>query len=182
MRSRKALRPLCCCSVRYVGKWDDGSDGYEWKTRDLNGKRSLAMSYIGDVKKRVPIHDAIRLKAAMNMSALRDDGDPVTSLFKHDEYHPAIAEDATEIIEKAIDDLLSDEFSGDTSKFIGKEDCSLLNDELFGDDSQYRSSLQSWMKVRRDTDICKSYASFPESERNDWTAWYLRHVKSSSDS
>eukprot|EP00758_Cryptobia_borreli_P001577 Tbor_TRINITY_DN2355_c0_g1::TRINITY_DN2355_c0_g1_i1::g.179::m.179 len=52
------------------GIWDDGINGYEWKRRYLEEKRSLANTYMNDVSRRTPIHEAVKARARTNRERL----------------------------------------------------------------------------------------------------------------
>lgn len=52
------------------GMWDDGSAGFEWKQRHLSEKRDMALSYMTDISRRQPIHDAIRVRSRLNRDRL----------------------------------------------------------------------------------------------------------------
>lgn len=55
------------------GAWDDGVAGYEWKKRLLSERRGMALDYLTDVRKRVPIHNAVRIRARLNRERLLND-------------------------------------------------------------------------------------------------------------
>ncbi|CCW63244.1 unnamed protein product [Phytomonas sp. EM1] len=178
MRRIIFTRKIVSAFFRFLSHSNDGSDGYDWKVRDLQDKRALAMNYIGDIKKRVPIHDAIRIKAQINNKALdHNDGpsslfEPISSLTEHEETY----DDVRKYMETVINGLM-DEFSGDILDSIHESDASLLKDEFFGDEQTRSDCLQKWLKFRREVSDYQSYLSVPISEQNAWSAWYLRHVK-----
>lgn len=174
----------CAASHRCISDhWNDGSDGYAWKSRNLQEKRALALEYLGDVKMRVPIHDAIRMRSDLNRKSLQKAGDDISSFFAapSDFDFDNSFDDGrsiTDRIEAVIDRLLLDEFDGDDIAHVSQSDASLLQDEFFGSDTERAKSMKEWLKLRRETAEYQSYASIPEMERNDWSAWYLRSVRS----
>ncbi|CCW70051.1 unnamed protein product [Phytomonas sp. Hart1] len=178
MRRLNFTKSVSSVLSRFSSQWNNDSDGFDWKSRDLHEKRALAMSYIGDIKKRVPIHDAIRIKAQINKEALYCNEkptslfEPISSLTDHEETH----EDVNKYFKTVIDDLL-DEFSGDVLNSIPESDVSFLKNEFFGDEKAESDCLQKWLKYRREIADYQSYLSIPISEQNVWSAWYLRHIK-----
>ncbi|KPI87060.1 hypothetical protein ABL78_3872 [Leptomonas seymouri] len=176
----KSSRILLPFSQRHFSQYSDGSDGVGWKQRYLQERRDIALEFLGDVKKRVPIHDAVRQRASINRKATGDIHCP--TLFD-DSYssNGASGFDGniihTKLVDDLVDDLLQDENAMDKLQNVDFSDLPLLDSELLGDDVSDEATLRNWLKLKRDTADYQSYASIPESERTAWSAWYLRHIK-----
>lgn len=166
---------------RSFSDYSDGSDGIEWKQRYLRERRDTALEYLGDIKKRVPIHDAVRLRASINRNATNSIHCP--TLF-HDQHYAGDGgegidngDNSTALIDGLLDDLLQDENAIDKLQHVDFSDLPLLDSELLGDGASDEAMLRNWLKLKHDTADYQSYAAIPESERTAWSAWYLRHVK-----
>lgn len=174
-----SLHTLVICK-RSFSDFHDSSDGHAWKQRYLQERRDTALEFLGDVKKRVPIHDAIRQRASINRAAAKDVdcaqffGDIA---FVGKEPSDDYASSSTSVVDELIDDLMLEENAVDRLQHIDLSDLPLLDNELLGDDVTDEETLRRWLKLKRDTADYQSYASVPEGERNAWSAWYLRHVK-----
>ncbi|ORC85573.1 uncharacterized protein TM35_000341850 [Trypanosoma theileri] len=172
---RKVVLPFL--SGRWISSWNDGSDGYEWKSRALAEKRSLALEYLGDVSKRVQIHDAIRLKADVNRKAIEDTVIP-NFFNSSDENQDDDIDRIGEIDYYSLLNMVEGEIDPDSLQHLSSSDASLLRNEfLEEDDSSEAKLLSKWINYRRDTADYQSYASVPEEERTEWSAWYLRNVR-----
>lgn len=175
---------------RISNDWNDGSDGFAWKTRNLQEKRALALEYLGDVKKRVPIHDAIRMRADLSRSSLQTAREDIDSFFspssEYSSTHGAAEFESNDDIAARLDavvrDLLADEHTEDTLLHVSPADRSFLKDEFFGSDTELTKTMKEWLRLRRETAEYQSYMSIPEVERNSWSGWYLRNVRSDPES
>ncbi|KAG5490801.1 hypothetical protein JKF63_00923 [Porcisia hertigi] len=165
-------------SRRVFSSFGDGSDGFQWKQRYLQERRDTAMEFLSNVKKRVPIHDAIRQRAAINRSAAKDiHCAKVFEDIASTGNAPTDLDDNRAVIDELIDDLLLDENAADRLQHVDLSDIPLLENELFDNDASSEETIRRWLKLKRDTADYQSYASIPEMERSSWSAWYLRHVK-----
>ncbi|KAG5464482.1 hypothetical protein LSCM1_00672 [Leishmania martiniquensis] len=163
---------------RVFSSFSDGSDGFQWKKRYLQERRDTAMEFLSDVKKRVPIHDAIRQRAIISRTATNDIS--CTKVFEDlssTSDIPPERDDGRSVVEEAVDGLLLDENAVDRLQHVDLGDIPLLENELFGDDIAGEETIRRWLKLKRDTAEYQSYASIPEGERSSWSAWYLRHIK-----
>ncbi|KAF8287778.1 hypothetical protein TcG_08274 [Trypanosoma cruzi] len=169
---KKLVLPLSI--GRGFSSWDDGSDGHEWKSRALAEKRLLALTYLGDVNKRVQIHDAIRLRGEVNKQAIR--ACELPTFFQTKENNEA--DNLQEIDYHSLLSMIEGEFEVDTLAHIAPSDASFLKTEFLQcDDSAEVKLLGQWSNLRRDTADYNNYASIPDGERNAWSAWYLRNVR-----
>ncbi|CAJ1038719.1 hypothetical protein, conserved [Leishmania shawi] len=165
-------------SKRVFSSFSDGSDGFQWKQRYLQERRDTAMEFLSDLKKRVPIHDAIRQRAIINRSAIKEIH--CAKIFEDLSSTGDIPADLNEghsVIDELLDDLLLDECTADRLQHVDVGDVPLLEGELLGDDAAGEETIRRWLKLKRDTADYQSYASIPEGERSSWSAWYLRHIK-----
>lgn len=173
-----AVAAPCIAAERCFSSFSDGSDGKEWKQRYLQERRETALEFLGDVKKRVPIHEAIRQRASINKKATSDIHCPTffdTSFNRDDNTD---TDDTHEgVVDELLDDLLQDENAVDKLRHVNFSDLPLLDNELLGGGESDEEMLRNWLRLKRDTADYQSYASIPESERTAWSAWYLRHVK-----
>ncbi|KAH9578072.1 hypothetical protein LSM04_004054 [Trypanosoma melophagium] len=172
---RRLILPFL--SGRWISSWNDGSEGYEWKSRALAEKRSLALEYLGDVSKRVQIHDAIRLKADVNRRAIENT--VVPNFFNAIDESPNDGVDEIgEMDYYSLLNMIEGEIDPDSLQHLSSSDASLLRDEfLEDDDSNEAKLLTKWINYRRDIADYQSYAAVPEEERTEWSAWYLRNVR-----
>lgn len=285
------------------GAWDDGSSGYEWKSRLLAERRGMAMNYLGDVRKRVPIHKAVKMRAQLNRERLmegladreahqhfyrpvgRDNGayageeedravagnvsgsgdaaseaayrtaagggprmvlnedspaavlaetlrashynpaldvhapmgsdtaarlavaaaaDPITADMLSGGFGPAAASasptsagdaiaagrraarDAIDLVEEELEDLVADEGVLEMLAAIPPEQLRELRHEFYGGAPETSAAhadstdatLREWLKLRKESSLYHSFASVPAAERREWSAWYLRDVRS----
>ncbi|KEG12674.1 hypothetical protein DQ04_01521010 [Trypanosoma grayi] len=162
-------------TARCLSTWDDGSEGYEWKSRALAEKRSLALEYLGNVSKRVQIHDSIRLKANVNREAIKNSTIP-SFLGGDDKSY----DDSEEIDYHSLLQMVEGANDTDTLAYLSSSDASLLKDEfLQSDHAEEVKLLNQWVGLRRDVADYQNYAAKPDGERNAWSAWYLRNVRAS---
>ncbi|AYU84024.1 hypothetical protein, conserved [Leishmania donovani] len=165
-------------SKRVFSSFSEGSDEFQWKQRYLQERRDTAIEFLSDLKKRVPIHDAIRQRAIINRSATKEVHcakvfEDISSIGDI----PADLDDSRSVVDELLDDLLMDENAADRLQHVDLGDVPLLENELLGDDAAGEGTIRRWLKLKRDTADYQSYASIPEGERSSWSAWYLRHVK-----
>lgn len=166
----------------FSSQWDNGSDGFEWKSRYLAEKRNVALEYLGDVNKRVPIHDAVRQKTAVNKRALLNASEGSSEMFSGPTDDPTERfPDSLKAIEAMIEELVAEEYFSDSLEHVTPRDAGLLPEEFLSNSSSEAALLKKWMRIRQETAEYQSYASIPEAERTSWSAWYLRHVKSGSN-
>nr|CCC51778.1 conserved hypothetical protein [Trypanosoma vivax Y486] len=130
MRRRLKLKldQLTCFS-----SWDDGNDGYSWKSRLLAEKRSTALEFMGNVNKRVQIHDAIRLKAEVNRRAIQKFDIPnfLTSSCSAEEHEPhEINYDSLLAIMEGETDIDSIAHLSDSDVFLLREDFSRMTSRV----------------------------------------------------
>ncbi|EAN78243.1 uncharacterized protein TEOVI_000168800 [Trypanosoma equiperdum] len=155
--------------------WNDGSEGYEWKSRALSEKRSLALEFLGNVNKRVSIHDAIRLKADINKKAISNVSCP--SFFSGIEGADE-DEDQSDMSLCSLLGMLEGEIETDCITHLSPSDASLLKEEFLCDyDSSDTKRMAKWVNLRSETSDYQSYGAIPEGERSLWSAWYLRNIK-----
>ncbi|KAG5489067.1 hypothetical protein JIQ42_00689 [Leishmania sp. Namibia] len=162
---------------RVFSSFSDDSDGFQWKQRYLQERRDTAMEFLSDLKKRVPIHDAIRQRAIINRNTTKDIN--CAKVFEDlcsTGDTPPERDDSRSVIEEALDDLLLEENAVDRLQHVDLGDVPLLENELFGDEGAGKETIRRWLKLKRDTAEYQSYASIPEGERSSWSAWYLRHI------
>ncbi|GET93737.1 hypothetical protein, conserved [Leishmania tarentolae] len=173
-----AMTGVATNSKRAFSSFSDGPNELQWKQRYLQERRDTAIEFLSDLKKRVPIHDAIRQRAIINRSAinevhcakvLEDAG------FTGDT--PGDLDDSRSVVDELLDDLLLDENAADRLQHVDLGDVPLLKSELLGDETAGEETIRRWLKLKRETADYQSYASIPEGERSSWSAWYLRHVK-----
>ncbi|KPA81807.1 hypothetical protein ABB37_04076 [Leptomonas pyrrhocoris] len=178
--SLELFRSASVFAHRCFSQYSDGTDGIEWKQRYLQERRDTALEFLGDVKKRVPIHEAIRQRASINRTASGSIHCP--TLFDesynsntNDNFHDGGS--CTKLIDELLDDLSQDENAVDRLQHVDFDALPLLEHELLGDDAPDEATLRNWLRLKRETADYQSYASIPESERTAWSAWYLRHIK-----
>jgi hypothetical protein len=167
---------------RQLSEYSDGTDGFDWKQRYLQERRDTALEFLGDVKKRVPIHDAIRQRASINRKVTDDIHFP--TLFDDILNKKADIGDegsSSDLIDSVLDEILQDENAIDRLQHVKFGDLPLLENEFLDHSESDEATLRNWLKLKRDTADYRSYASIPESERTTWSAWYLRHVKGKED-
>jgi hypothetical protein len=147
--------------------WQDGNNGFEWKSRDLVERRGVAVDTLLNVGKRSLISDSMRDRCKKNSERLRE-SDPTHMPGVNGQESMA----DNELLHE-IELLLSSEETADTMAFVPRSEHQLLREELYNvvDDA---ASLKSWMKLRRAQN--DSFSSLPKEERNLWSAWYLRDV------
>ena len=175
-------RVAAVSAVRSISSsWGEGNDGHEWKARELNERRQMAIDMLYNVSRRKLLCDAARDRCKRNLSRLstrETNGELDNSLFGAQE--PVVEKLSDDALVRELDDLLSDEGSLDTLEHIPLTELKFLREELYAaalpkDDDV----LKKWMKLRRNTE--NSFSSLPEEERNLWSAWYLRDVASRQD-
>nr|CCC93948.1 conserved hypothetical protein [Trypanosoma congolense IL3000] len=155
--------------------WDDGTEGYDWKARALAEKRSVALEFLGNVNKRVSIHDAIRLKADINKKAIH--GVSMPTLFTRSDN---IEDDELSDVDyNSLLEMIEGEIDTESMAYLSPSDVTLLREEfLNGDDPSDCKRLLNWSNLRSSMSDYQNYGSIPAGERNRWSAWYLRNVRS----
>lgn len=147
-------------------KWSEGDGGFDWKSRDLDERRLVAMDAIVNVGKRQLITDSVRNRAKMNVDRLRSSVSTAPT--------NSFADDSALVDEVSL--LLSEEASLDALKFIPESELKFLREELYGGNAaEDTKTLKNWMKLRSERE--DTFSSLPKEERNLWSAWYLRDVQ-----
>jgi len=192
----------CCCSSSIFSNdvWNDGNDGFAWKNRLLDERRSVALDYMANVHRRVPIHDSVRLRVKQNRERLLKEqtnvqADSIHSIEPDDETGemfrvsgPSRQESPPQVhddeLERHLDSIL-DESTVDTLASLTTEELVLLRNEFYEFDSDHdrstddrlRNVLRDWYKLRKESSQYDSYCAVPIEERKAWSPWYLRDVK-----
>jgi hypothetical protein len=179
--------------------WEDGSGGFQWKERHLAERRAVALDYMGNVARRVPIHDAVRIRSRLGRDRLLKDFsdpaplvqfDPESEVWRSVNSYgaPKLPEEdgASDDGLQALEALLSEE-AVDSLAQLTDEELGMLRDEFYaqpaGDldgeeaDDRMRRMLQEWYRLRKDSSQYDAYCAVPANERSAWSAWYLRDVR-----
>ena len=146
--------------------WEDGTGGFQWKARHLAERRSVALDYMGNVARRVPIHDAIRIRAKLGRDRLlrevsgpspvvQQDPDseiwrPVSSYSSSGNLSGQLTSgsDDSQTLDEQLESLLAEE-TIDTLSQLTDDELGLLRDEFYGqttasedDDDEIGSSAE----------------------------------------
>lgn len=162
--------------LRFHSTTDD--EGYQWKIRDLQEKRELALKYMADIKLRVPIHDSIRQKILLNRRASRTyDPMEVRSILESNSKPPC--DSSFNSLHRSLLDAI-DECADLNPEFLCPTDRTLLDNEFVGGSPEAKldDTMRDWLDLRRRSSDYQTFSSIPEGERSSWSAWYLRGVKS----
>ncbi|EPY30314.1 hypothetical protein AGDE_09506 [Angomonas deanei] len=141
---------------------------------DIWEKKKYRIDLLGGREKRVPIHDAIRMKANTSKEAMLKENEH-SKLFDSVSYGTPPENPMS--FDELVDELLLEENCDDIIHHIKTADLKFLDDEFIGNDAEKSDILRRWLKIRRETSDFMSYSSIPEAERTTWSAWYLRHIR-----
>lgn len=167
----RSWRSSLISAGKLLHSWHDGSEGFDWKSRDLSERRATALDTLLNVGKRRLINDSVRDRCKRNVERLRHDDVSVNI----EQCSPASTSRDDELLQ-GIEELLSSEEVADMMTFVPESELKFLQDELYASSLGETDAIKRWMKLRSQRE--SNFSSLPKEERTMWSAWYLRDVGS----
>lgn len=162
---------------RLCHQWSDGNSGETWKVRDLNERREVAQEMLSSVERRKLITDAGRLRCKESLARLTRVHDKRETILQESFGHFNESETDDASLLREIENLVACEAAVESLRYVPSDDLRSLQNELI--ENSAHEPLNKWKQLRLRSE--SAFSSLPLEERSQWSAWYLRDVRSRSD-